>query len=138
MTAYAPRGEPGFDIDYAYGRQGELLFGSLLEQMAAGQVRIENKRKRREDGTFYIEYEHDPYRRGRYIPSGIGICSADYWAWLIGNTGLYVLVPTETLRDVIRRRIGRSAAEDDGDNPTHGRLLTLDDLIGASRRRRGR
>lgn len=121
--------EPRFDRDYPYGRQGELLVDGTIAALRSGQVRVEDKRKRRPDNMFYVEFEHDPGRTGTYRPSGISTTEAELYAFVIENTGVVVFVPTVRLRAAFDRGCGKSAKENDGSCPTHGRLLSFNELI---------
>lgn len=126
--------EPRWDLDYAYGRQGEPIFDGFLRAMADGQLAVEVKRRRRLDPKLYVELEHDPGRRGRFVPSGLSTTQADYWVFVARDTGVHLCIPVGLLRRSVDVRLGRTAAETDGDNPTRGRLITLTSLLGFARR----
>ena len=115
--------EPRFDYDLAYGLEGERI----ARAWHAG--RRETKRKRRLDIEFYIELEQNPRRAGMWKPSGLATSEADYFEFVIGNTGIIVAFPTQLLRDALEQEIGRDCEEYDGDNPTRGRLFNLIDLM---------
>jgi hypothetical protein len=122
MTTY----EPKFDHDYQYGRQGELLIGDALAALRDGQGRIEVKRKRYLDGKIYVELLQDPGGTGkRWKPSGLNVTDAEWWVYVVGETGVLLFFPTDLLRWAIKTDAGRPCAEKDGDNPTEGRLLTV-------------
>jgi hypothetical protein len=70
------KAEPRFDLDYAYGRQGELQIGEFLEWIANGNGQVEVKRKRFLDLDFYVETHCDKGRKGNYQPSGISVTTA--------------------------------------------------------------
>lgn len=113
--------EPAFDMDRQYGEEGE---GTVRDVLGLRAHRIEVKRKSYVDEQFYVEWEHDPGRRGRYKPSGLQVTKAAYWAYVVGDTGLIVLVPTVLLRQA--RELGDPAEETDGSCPTRGTLVSLD------------
>jgi hypothetical protein len=92
--------QPDFDIDRQYGDEGE---GTVRRALDLSDKRIDVKRKRYADDKFYVELEHDPGARGQFRPSGLTRTRADYFAYVIADTGIIVLFPTE----VLRRRIAR-------------------------------
>lgn len=119
---------PHFDLDRAYGEAAE---GSLRDTLHLLGDRFEVKRKRRIDDKFYVEVQQSPGGNGAYKPSGINITRATYWAYEVGETGLFVLVGTDLLRLATRRSSVR-AEERDGDNPTRGRLVSFGDFLAAA------
>lgn len=121
----AGRIEPRFDIDYEFGRQGELQIGDLLDAIAKGDGRVEIKTKRIIDAVFYVEQEHDPGRRGYYKPSGISTTDAAMWAYVIADTDVYVWFPTELLRRMMNEPSSKPATCDRGSCPTRGKLVNL-------------
>lgn len=116
--------EPRWDIDLAYGEDGEATVADLLGASAA---RVEVKRKRRRDFKFYVETAQSPLANDAYQPSGINTSEADYWAFVIADTGIIVCVPRERLRAVAVS--APQVEERDGDNPTKGRLVSGEDLF---------
>lgn len=121
--------EPRFDIDYEYGRQGEMVLDSYIDALKAGQARSEVKRKRLTDLHFYFEQAQNPRRSGFWKPSGIEKTSAEVIAFGIGDSDVFVLFPVEGIRRAISAGLGIDKTTDRGDNPTSGRLLTLGPLV---------
>lgn len=124
--------EPRFDIDLPYGQQGELQVGTYLEWIAGGNGRVEVKRKRRTDLQFYVETSCDKGRRGQYQPSGIHATEADAWAFVVADTGITVIVPTDLLKATLLHRSVRAKAEDDGECPTQGLLVHFAAILDAA------
>lgn len=122
--------EPRFDIDATYGGQGELLLADYLTWLAEGNGRIEVKRKRYCDLRFYVETHCDKGRRGEYQPSGISVTTASAWAFVIADTGISIIVPTDELRAMITDSSTKDVAEADGTCPTRGKLINLTVLLG--------
>ncbi len=88
------------------------------------------KRKRYLDSEFYVELRQDPGGTGtRWKPSGLSVTEAEFWVYVIADTGLMLWFPTEYLRWVIREEYGHEREETDGDNPTAGRLLRANLLL---------
>ncbi len=124
-----------YDVSWRYGvtEGGEALVRHVCGQVDDDHVWIEVKRKRRNDGKFYVELEHDPGRRGRFIPSGLSVTHADIWAFVIEDTANMHWTSTTVLKTAIERNYGFPAKETDGSCPTRGRLLSVFDLIGATK-----
>jgi hypothetical protein len=123
------RGEPRFDLDYSYGVQGELQIGTLLTWIASGNGQVEVKRKRYLDLDFYIETHCDKGRRGQWQPSGISVTTAAAWAFVIGDTDVAVIIPTEQVRAMLTDPSSFDRAETDGECPTRGKLISLAALL---------
>jgi hypothetical protein len=126
--------EPNFDIDREYGERGEESLRALL---GLAKTRIEVKRKRRIDDGFYVETHQKPRGQEEYKPSGINLPptpeSAPYWAFMVRDTGVVVLIPRTTLRAAAAS--GRKVEESDGDNPTKGRMVTFAGIMTAAEAR---
>jgi hypothetical protein len=116
---------PEWDIDRRYGEHGEKIVSRILDLDAA---QIEVKRKRKSDDKFYVEIAQDPGATGSYKPSGINTTRASHWAFVIGETGAVVLIPTPLLRAACHIS-GAHVAETDGTNPTQGCLLSLAEIV---------
>jgi hypothetical protein len=132
------RAEPRFDIDLAYGRQGELQISDYLTWLAEGNGRIEVKRKRYIDLNFYVEMQCDKGRTGVYLPSGISITTAEAWAFPIADTGIAVIIPTNELRSMLEDPSTYDREERDGSCPTRGKLVNLGALLYRHKRRQPR
>lgn len=116
--------EPRWDIDLDYGSEGEQLVRNVL---GLSNAHVEVKHKRYTDDIFYVETAHDPGRQDAYKSSGINTTQAEYWAYVIAETGVVVLMPTGRLKQAARN--SPRAAETDGDCPTRGRLVSLMSLL---------
>jgi hypothetical protein len=121
--------EPRFDIDATYGGQGELQIADYLTWLAAGNGRIEVKRKRYLDLNFYVETHCDKGRRGCFQPSGISVSTAAAWAFVIGDTGISLIIPTDELRAMLTDSSSQDREERDGSCPTRGKLVSLNVLL---------
>ena len=117
------RYQPEFDLDRRYGEEGE----TLVEGWRRGSVEV--KHKTYLDFKLYVELEQNPRRSGIWKPSGLRVTTADYWDFVIGDTGVVVAIPTARLRLAVARGAGRPAETTHGDNPTRGRLIDLRELI---------
>ena len=97
---YAPR----WDFTLPYGEAGEQYVYELLSMPAGAHVEV--KRKSYTDDRFYVEVEQSPADDGDYRPSGLATTSADYWAFVIAETGVIVIVPTALLRERLSDALG--------------------------------
>ena len=129
------KAEPRFDIDATYGGQGELQIADYLTWLANGYGRIEVKRKRYLDLNFYVETHCDKGRKGLYQPSGISVSTATAWAFVIGDTGIALIIPADELRSMLDDPSSQDKQEVDGSCPTKGKLVSLNVLL---YRRRGK
>ena len=130
------KAEPRFDIDLKYGQTAEKLIGTFLDWIASDNGQIEVKRKRILDLKFYIETHCDKGRTGEYQPSGISVTTSAAWAFVIGDTGISVIVPTSELRTIVEDPSSRDKEELDGRCPTRGKLIDLSVLLWRCRQRR--
>lgn len=127
------RPQPDWDRDLAYGIQGEFLMDNLLDMLHSRQLTREDKRKRRLDGHLYIEVEQNPLSCGRWRPSGLATTKADVWTYTIHETGAVILLPVDMLRRAVaaaeRFHVRLTPGGSDGDNPTRGYVLPIDEVI---------
>lgn len=132
---YAPVGEPRFDLDLEKGKLGECHVAELLDAIVSGTGRVEVKRKTILDLFFYIETQCDRGRTGTYRPSGISISTADVWAFVLGDSGITVFVPTTEIRGMLLDPSTQDREETHGSCPTKGKLIGLAVLLYRYRRR---
>jgi len=117
-----------FDLDFAYGHEGEQLVRELL----TGGLTVEVKRDRRwvETGNIYIETAF--YSRSTYnwIESGVMKTKADRWAFVLEN-----LVIIATIDDVKKAidKYGRPISNEREPNPSKGFLIKVEDLMAVQR-----
>lgn len=120
--------QPDFDIDLAYGEAGE----SWVHDVVGGATKGEVKR----DGLFpstgniYVEYQCRG-RDGIWRPSGIAETKSELWFHILGDTGAALVMSTARLKDYCRPlvRLGKTAEEKDGSNPTKGVLVNVVDFV---------
>ncbi len=121
---------PAWDIDLAYGEQGQLIAFDMLKDIVAGRIRVEVKRdsKFANTGRLYVEHEQNARNRGIWKPSGLLTSTAQAWAFLCNNDqGLFV-VDTPWLKRAVEKanqHPTNRVAERDGDNPTRGVCVQL-------------
>jgi hypothetical protein len=126
-------GERGFDLTLAFGQEAEDDVAAMFDGIAGGVIKIEVKRDARcvETGRLFVEYQCRG-RDGVWRKSGIATSTADYWVYVIGDTGVRYLFPTEQLLYLARRAYKdakRRVLHPYGENPTRGVLIDLSDLV---------
>jgi hypothetical protein len=117
--------EPRFDLDAEYGHQGEMFVRDVVAGMAEGTIEVKRDRRWVDTGNLYIERQCK--RMGEYRPSRIETTAAELWAFVLGDTGCMLVVPTDVLRSEIRH--GGHAEETDGSHPTKGSLVSSQRLL---------
>jgi hypothetical protein len=113
-----------FDMDLAFGQEGE----SLVKELLTGGQTIEVKRDKRwkETGNVYVETECYFNRTQSWGPSGINVTKAAYWAFVLEE--MVLLIPIEALRYAVDE-FGSSIACNIPPNPSKGVLLTVPQLL---------
>lgn len=86
-----------WDIDLAEGQFSEELVRRLFD----GRTKIEVKRdlRWRDTGNLYIETEQFSTYYQKWIPSGLSITKADFWAFQLDS--LVLFVQTDKLREAV-------------------------------------
>jgi hypothetical protein len=108
-----------FAYDLAVGQMSELALGDIFQNRT---IEVKADLKAKDTGNLFIEYES----RGK--PSGIATSQADYWCFHISN--LFIIIDTETLKNIVRPLLGTSADKRGGDeNSSKGVLLPLTALL---------
>lgn len=121
--------EPNFDRDYKNGRQGELLVDGLIKALESGDCRIEVKKKSYIDAKFYVETECFSKKTRIYQPSGINNTASEFWAFVIADTEIVVFIPTAVLKRFVFHPSSETKAENNGSNPTRGKLINLPAIL---------
>lgn len=123
------KARPEWDLDYSFGKEGEQLLAEFLDWVITGNLKVEVKRKRYLDHKIYVETHCDKGRTGLFAPSGINVTTAQVWAFVIGQTGVHIALPTEVLREAINDPSATDKEENDGRYPTRGKLVDFTVLL---------
>jgi hypothetical protein len=126
--------EPNWDLDLAFGEQGQLIVLDMIKAIANGTIRCEVKRDRRfqDTGRLYIEHYQDRRNTGIWKPSGLlHLPGSQAWAFLVNNGQGLFIVDTPWLKRAVAMAAeyqGNHVEERDGDNPTRGIAIHLTHL----------
>jgi hypothetical protein len=120
-----------FDLDFGYGRKGE----KLVEELLTEGKRIEVKRDRKwfVTNNIYIEVECFFNKSKSWEPSGLMVTEAEYWAFVLEKA--IIMVPTTHVHYAIKE-FGREITCDIPPNKSKGFLITIEDLLTATRKLR--
>jgi len=141
MTAVDRRAdgyEPDFDIDYEFGKQGELFVTDVLDAIKSNRVETKNDDIYQYTGNIYVEYEC--FRRGKWQPSGIAITKSEFWAFVLHNNVSVVFVRTDVLKEAARQMWRDPANRKDcpkGTHPTRGVRVEVSWLLQSGTRMAG-
>lgn len=102
--------QKNFDLDLEYGEAGELKLLSILN--GAKKVEVKTDRLSHLTGNVAIEFRCS----GRQ--SGISTTEADYWAFVLMDGKVIIMVETDKLKKIARKnyRLGKVTCGGDGNN----------------------
>lgn len=125
--------EPRFDIDAEYGMQAELFAVRLIDSLKNNTVEVKRDGKAADSFNVYVEFEHDPGRRGKFKPSGIDRPDgADLWLFVLSDPHLALVISRDLLRMLVNHPDIRVGNQTRGSCPTRGYLLPIRYLVQAS------
>ena len=115
-----------FDLDFAYGYQGE----TLVEQLLTNGKTVEVKRDRRwkDTNNLFIEVQCWYNKSQSWELSGLFVTKAEYWAFVLESGVL--IVATIDVHTAINTA-GRPITCDIEPNKSRGYLVTVNDLLNA-------
>ena len=115
-----------FDLDFAYGYEGE----SLVEQLLTNGRTVEVKRDRRwkDTNNLFIEVQCWYNKSQSWELSGLFVTKAEYWAFVLESGVL--IVATIDVQTAINTA-GRPITCDIEPNKSRGYLITVNDLLNA-------
>lgn len=124
--------EPRFDIDNAYGQEGERYVANIIDGFTNGRVEVKRDAISQKSKRVYVEYK---CRRGdMWVPSGLATTEADVWVFVLGDSGIFVGVGTDALKQLAREFYNDPSEqyrkqEKDGSHPTLGVVIPLERLV---------
>jgi hypothetical protein len=126
-----------FKKDLAYGKQGESLVSTFLDDISDGSFEVKSDRYR--NGRMVVETDQNPrgYRDVNGVQvwnkSGINITTAKWWVYIFSPEGAFVVVSVDRLKRYLRAFPERFNASikmylGGADNPAKGFLLMPEDV----------
>jgi hypothetical protein len=123
---------PDFDIDLAFGKEGERHAYEAIRMLGSGKVEV--KRERYNNGSMFIEVAQRPNGYTEFKPSGINVTKADYWAY-IKPGGVIIFLPTQTIKDYLATLDYEPfIAKPFSSNPSKGYLVEIAAILAAQKR----
>lgn len=116
MISHSSGYAPGWDLDVAFGEEGETRVAHLLG-LEASQVEVKRDRHTTSPNLFV---ETATFQGGMWKPSGIRTTTAKAWAFIFGDT--YLFVPVSVLR-LACAAFALQEVQVNHDTPTRGVLL---------------
>jgi hypothetical protein len=113
-----------FDIDFAYGKEGENLVEELLTK--GKTVEVKRDKRWKDTSNLYIETLCWYNKSQSWEPSGLSVTEAEYWAFVL--EGSTFIVPTSVLRKTVEE-YGREIACFIEPNNSKGYLITVEQLL---------
>ena len=121
--------QPQFDLDLAFGQQGEELVKAGL----TGKVEVKTDRRVQETGNIYVEvYQFSKPDRSDQRKSGLATTTAEWWAIATVNNIGFISIKTDELKALIKANNYRLAAQpiaNDQTNGSIGYLVPIKDLL---------
>lgn len=121
--------EPRFDIDLTYGREGEVAVLDIIEGIKSSKTEVKRDAVFHKTGNIYVEYACKI--NGQWFESGIRTTSAEYWVFVLGNSGVMVTIQIDKLKDLAKNYYYwcGSVEEKDGSHPTKGIVIPVTAII---------
>ena len=127
--------EPRFDLDYTRGKVGEDLVGTFLEALQGGTIEVKTDYRVTETGNVYVEtWQYKQPDKSDIKPSGINTTEADYWCFASPDGTGFIMVKTETLKQVIRDTKPREVSQpkfSEFTSASVGRIVSIVDILQA-------
>jgi len=125
--------QPHFDFDFARGKIGEDLVETFLNDLRGKKIEVKTDYRVGETGNVYVEtwQYHKPDASDKK-QSGINITEAEYFCFASPFGEGFIMVRTDTLKDVIRETNARETRQPIINNRTNasiGRLVKVSDIM---------
>ena len=125
--------QPHFDFDFARGKIGEDLVETFLNDLKGKKIEVKTDYRVGETGNVYVEtwQYHKPDASDKK-QSGINITEAEYFCFASPFGQGFIMVRTDTLKDVIRETNARETRQPIINNRTNasiGRLVKVSDIM---------
>ena len=125
--------EPHFDIDFARGKVGENLVNTFLADLEGKTIEVKTDYRVTETGNVYIEtWQYHREDASDKVQSGINITKADYYCFSSPDATGFIMIKTDSLKEVIRDtnpREVRQSRINAKTNASIGRLVKVADIM---------
>jgi hypothetical protein len=125
--------EPHFDIDFARGKVGENLVNTFLADLEGKTIEVKTDYRVTETGNVYIEtWQYHREDASDKVQSGINITKADYYCFASPDATGFIMIKTDSLKEVIRDtnpREVRQSRINAKTNASIGRLVKVADIM---------
>jgi hypothetical protein len=115
-----------FDLDFAYGYEGETLVEELLTN--GKTVEVKRDRRWKDTNNLFIEVQCWYNKTQSWELSGLSVTKADYWAFVL-ESGVLIVATNDV--DFAINTAGRPITCDIEPNKSRGYLVTVNDLLNA-------
>jgi glycosyltransferase involved in cell wall biosynthesis len=127
--------EPRFDVDFTRGKVGEDLVGTFLESLQGNRIEVKTDYRVTETGNVYVEtWQYKQPDKSDIRPSGINTTESEYWCIASPEGTGFLMVKTETLKQVLRdtqpREVGQPKFSD-FTSASVGRIVPIVDILKA-------
>ena len=125
--------QPHFDIDFARGKVGENLVNTFLADLEGKTIEVKTDYRVTETGNVYIEtWQYHREDASDKVQSGINITKADYYCFASPDATGFIMIKTDSLKEVIRDtnpREVRQSRINAKTNASIGRLVKVADIM---------
>lgn len=127
----ANKAEKGFDINLEEGLAGEGFIKDLLLSVGCKKCEVKTDMRWHETGNIFIETGCWENKHRQFRSSGAFASKSEYWFEVLpGSNGIPMIIglPIDILKEAILNH-GQPRQQNKSENPSHGYLLKLENLI---------
>ncbi len=119
-----------FDVDLSKGKWGENALVDIL-MLNGDLIEVKTDYKWQDTGNIFVETECWYRNDGETKASGLNVSTAQWYAFVLRvreNAPVIKIIPTTLLRMVVEKKGIAMDANQYGENPSKGYLITLKDI----------
>jgi hypothetical protein len=119
-----------FDADLSRGKWGENALVDIL-RLNGDLIEVKTDYKWQDTGNIFVETECWYRNDGKIKESGLNVSTAQWYAFVLrvrNNAPVIKIIPTTLLRIVVDKKGIPMDANQYGENPSKGYLITLKDI----------
>jgi hypothetical protein len=125
--------QPDFDVDFSRGKVGEDLLNTFLADLKGKTIEVKTDYRVTETGNLYIEtWQYHKEDASDKTQSGINISKADYYCFASPDATGFIMIKTDSLKEVIRDTRAREVRQsriNAKTNASFGRLVKVADIM---------